>query len=228
MTAPARKRKCRYCGEYRRTDRGEIINGGFYCNTGHAIRYAQENAAKARAKQQNIERRAFKAETRKRRAKLNENNHKWQTAETQRAFNEFIRLLDAGQPCISCGRARCGHTWDCGHFLTVAAHPELRFDPRNAFLQGSTCNRPTENGRGKNPAQIRIDFEQGIIRRCGMGHLVWLNSHHPAKHYTCPELADLRAMFRAESSRLKKGLEPSREWRALPKDFNNSGRAAKE
>ncbi|MEF3019469.1 recombination protein NinG, partial [Pseudomonas aeruginosa] len=46
--------------------------------------------------------------------------------EAQQAFNEFIRLRDAYQPCISCGRHHDGQ-YHAGHYRTVAASPELRF-----------------------------------------------------------------------------------------------------
>ncbi|HEJ2113501.1 TPA: recombination protein NinG, partial [Pseudomonas aeruginosa] len=54
--------------------------------------------------------------------------------EAQQAFNEFIRLRDADQPCISCGRHHDGQ-YHAGHYRTVAASPELRFEPLNVHKQ---------------------------------------------------------------------------------------------
>ncbi|MBB0618613.1 recombination protein NinG, partial [Escherichia coli] len=59
--------------------------------------------------------------------------------EAQQAFNEFIRLRDADHPCISCGRHHEGQ-YHAGHYRTVAASPELRFEPLNVHKQCAPCN----------------------------------------------------------------------------------------
>ena len=40
-------------------------------------------------------------------------------------FNEFIRLRNAGQPCISCGERK---TLQAGHYWAVGGYDGLRFD----------------------------------------------------------------------------------------------------
>jgi hypothetical protein len=187
----------------------------------HAIQQAlhkkREADKRAQARARNLVEREAKAERRALRARKQrsqENDHKWQTARTQDVFNEFIRLLDRDRPCISCQRDECGHIFDCGHFKTVAAFPQLRFDPRNAFKQGSNCNRPHERRQG-NQASVTDGFYRGILERFGEDHLLFLGGYHPPKNYSCGDLADLRAMFAAEVKRLKKGLPASKNWREI-------------
>lgn len=49
-------------------------------------------------------------------------------ADLQKVFNEFIRLRDAGKPCISCGNIT---TLQAGHFYSVKTYDGLRFNPDN-------------------------------------------------------------------------------------------------
>jgi hypothetical protein len=60
-------------------------------------------------------------------------------ADLQDAFNAWIRLRDAGQPCISCGRPY-GDRWHAGHYRSVGSEPSLRFEPDNVHLQCPACN----------------------------------------------------------------------------------------
>jgi hypothetical protein len=49
----------------------------------------------------------------------------------QKVVNEFIRLRDQDQPCISCGKE--GN--QAGHYIPVNKSSYLRFDERNINLQ---------------------------------------------------------------------------------------------
>jgi hypothetical protein len=58
---------------------------------------------------------------------------KW-LSDLQKVFNQFIRLRDADKPCISCNRPLKGK-FDAGHFFSVGAYPNLRFDEDNCHGQ---------------------------------------------------------------------------------------------
>lgn len=156
-----------------------------------------------------------KKQNRKDRQNLNKNSKKIQTAKTKTAFNKFIRTLDANKPCISCGKPKCGYAWDCGHFKTVAAQPALRFDPRNAYRQGSSCNRGQAKFRANEKTVIR-NYEINLVERMGPTLVNWLNGPHEPKHYSCEDLIELATMFNAETRYIEKHGKPSRDWRALP------------
>ena len=76
---------------------------------------------------------------RKREFKLNDKSI--QKASAQRAFNAYIRERDKECNCISCGSdGSSGVKWNAGHFKTVGARPDLRFDERNCNKQCEYCN----------------------------------------------------------------------------------------
>lgn len=49
-------------------------------------------------------------------------------AELQLIFNEWIRLRDSGQPCISCGQIK---PLQAGHYFPVQGYDGLRYNPLN-------------------------------------------------------------------------------------------------
>lgn len=208
------KKKCRFCDKFGRTEEMRKVPLGYIHDTDTCImglaNDKREKTVKARKKIATRRTRADKA-------RLNANDLKWQKHRTKVVVHELVKLLDAKEPCIVCQGFDCGNRseWDAGHYLTKAAHPELKFDPRNIFKQCSLTNTAS-TGRSSAEASIRVKFEQGIIKRIGMAHLEWLKSHHEPRKFTCQELADYRAEVAADVARLKRGEEPLRQWRALP------------
>jgi DNA repair exonuclease SbcCD ATPase subunit len=60
--------------------------------------------------------------------------------ELQKVFNEFIRLRDSKEPCISCGKP-LPVKYDAGHFYSVGSYPNLRFNEDNVHAQCVECNQ---------------------------------------------------------------------------------------
>jgi hypothetical protein len=58
----------------------------------------------------------------------------------QKVFNTFIRMRDKDKNCISCDRKLIGK-FDAGHFFSVGAYPNLRFNENNVHGQCVYCNR---------------------------------------------------------------------------------------
>lgn len=144
--------------------------------------------------------RARKRKERKRKAEAKGIQH-W-LKETQKVFNAYIRERDKGLGCISCGThahmmggSGLGGVIDAGHFKSVGAHPELRFEPKNVHAQCRDCN----GFKGGMPKE----YAAGIIKRFGQGRLDWLNGKHEAKHYTIEQLADMRKGFRKATRELR-------------------------
>lgn len=115
--------------------------------------------------------------------------------ELQAAFNQWIRLRDAGQPCIACGRHHQGQN-HAGHYRSVGSCPELRFEPDNVHLTCQPCNVHLSG----NLIQMRI----GMIKKIGLARVEWLEGRHEPKKYTLPEILEMKAFYRAEVRRLKK------------------------
>jgi len=101
-------------------------------------------AKNARQKREKTERKTDKESL----AVLDQTIKHWRPR-AQNEFNSYIRYRDRAEPCISCGRAFDSFTkiylanspWDCGHYLSTGAAPELRFSQDNAHKQCTECNR---------------------------------------------------------------------------------------
>lgn len=215
-----RKRRCGYklCAiKYGIAATMRIAGPNAYCDIECQVKQAELNRAKAKKSQALSAVKAARKEKQKTALQKKEERARslpYQLTKTRLYFNEMIRLLDAGKPCISCGRYKCGARFEAGHFKSVGSHPELRFEPRNCYLQGSGCNGATSN-RKRNNLTVAKEYELRLREQRGDALVDWLDGPHKPKHYTCDDLRQLQALFIGESARLKKGLGPSRNWREL-------------
>lgn len=117
--------------------------------------------------------------------------------DTQVAFNAWVRARDADLPCISCGRHHEGQ-YHAGHYRTVGANPELRYEPLNAWKQCAPCNNHLSGNL--------INYRISLLQRIGEEKVTWLEGPHEAKKYTVEELKAMAAEYRAKTKELKKGL----------------------
>lgn len=78
------------------------------------------------------------------------------TQKLQRIFNEFIRLRDKGEGCISCGSF---NELQAGHYFSAGHYSWLRFDEINVNHQCKRCNYFLSG----NQAQYRI----GLLKKYG-------------------------------------------------------------
>ena len=58
----------------------------------------------------------------------------------QKVFNTFIRMRDKGKPCASCNKHLKQNDINAGHFFSVGAYPNLRFNELNVHNQCIECN----------------------------------------------------------------------------------------
>ncbi len=205
-------RKCRGCPERFRADKeGSIIgnNGAFFHSAECLMLYMRKDGGKktklARKKIEKSERSELKQrkEAIKTKPEL--------TREAQDKFNRFIRLRDHDQNCISCGRSESeveiftGGKWDCGHFLGVGAHPELRFEPKNAYKQCKSCN----GGSGKYSKKsdtVAKEYERRLREKVGDDVVDWLQGPHPAANHTHDDLRNIKAHYAKLGNDLQKTL----------------------
>jgi Bacteriophage Lambda NinG protein len=158
--------------------------------------------------------RAAKVEKREARERLKSRRDRMK--EAQRAFNAFCRERDYFLPCISCGVMSPpqfhGGAWDCGHYLSVGAHPELRFEELNAAKQCKPCNSGTRRGgRYVMPLErqesIRAAYREGLLKRIGPEAVEWLEGPHEPKHYTADDLIAIRKTYQAKLRELRQARE---------------------
>lgn len=170
--------------------------GQAVCNYTCGLAIKDVNQEKARKSLAQIERKEIKVRKEKLKSRADH------MRETQVVFNEFIRLRDASHPCISCDSVSTdeglitGSRWDAGHYRSVGACPELRFEPLNVHRQCVRCNR--------NLSGNAVEYRIRLVQRIGAEKLDWLEGPHEAQRYTVEELKAIKAKYRAMTRELKR------------------------
>ena len=124
-------------------------------------------------------------------------------SDAQAAVNEYVRMRDAHLPCISCDSTpndndlMTGSRWDAGHYRSVGACPELRFEPSNIHRQCVKCNR--------NLSGNAVEYRIRLVLRIGAEKVAWIEGPHEARKYTVDEIKAIKAKYRAMTRELKKG-----------------------
>lgn len=139
----------------------------------------------------------FDKETRRMKKDFLQKDKQHLKAKAQKAFNEFIRLRDIDLPCVSCDKPKDWHgQWHCGHYKTVGARPDLRFNEDNAAKQCSVCN----NYLSGNLAAYRIELES----RIGIARIEALESDTgDAPRYKAEDYKSIAARYQAKIKELK-------------------------
>ncbi|MDI3184676.1 recombination protein NinG [Pseudomonas paracarnis] len=184
---PAKPKKCRVA-----TCRASFVPsrmGQTVCSPACALIDGPRHAPKARKALADIERKDIKV--RKEKLKSRADHIK----DTQQAFNAWVRARDATLPCVSCGRHHEGQ-YHAGHYRTVGANPELRFEPLNAWKQCAPCNNHLSGNL--------INYRISLLQRIGEEKVAWLEGPHEAKKYTVDELKAMTADYRAKTRELKR------------------------
>jgi hypothetical protein len=101
----------------------------------------------------------------------------------QQVFNAYIRKRDKHLPCISCGTTNPNIQSHSGHYRSVGACPELRFNELNVHKQCSTCN----NIKSGNLIEYRIN----LVKKIGVDKVEWLEGKHEPNKLTIPQLKEL-------------------------------------
>ena len=157
-----------------------------------------EQVYKNKAKREKVERKDTKAKLKV----LTETKPKL-TKAAQKAFNEYIRARDYGLKCISCDDTQGSINWygvtatqstggvcDAGHWLSIGARVNLRFNEDNVHAQCKYCN----NQLSGNAANYRI----GLVKRIGLERVESLEGDHKLKHYSKDDLREIEATYKAK------------------------------
>lgn len=163
--------------------------GQSVCSPKCALATKDVNQVKARKALAQVERAEIKVRKEKLKSKADH------AKDAQTAFNEWVRLRDADQPCISCGRHHGGQ-YHAGHYRTVASSPEIRYEPLNVHKQCAPCN----NHKSGDIVNYRIN----LVKRIGADKVEWLEGPHEPKRYTIDDLKAITAKYRALVRELKR------------------------
>ena len=161
----------------------------WFCNQEHFIEWAASNVSTLAKKGKIIERKRHQA--RKEKIKTKAQHLK----DAQAEFNKFIRLRDADQPCISCGRFHSGK-YDAGHYRTTGANPELRFNEDNCHRQCVPCNQHLSGNL--------INYRINLIEKIGIERVERLEGPHKLPNWTIEQIQEIRKHYRHKWQALEK------------------------
>ena len=189
------KLKCTGCKQ--RFDRDSMIKlpAGNFHSIDCATQYSQASVQRSRAKQLAKTKRDDKKSHTQAKKRIKDNDRSFQLKKTQQIFNRYIRLLDNALPCISsCGepfRAK----FDAGHYRSVGANPELRFNELNNNGQCVRCNQHLS-------ANL-INYRIGLVTRIGREKVEWVEGFHELKRYTIDDLKLIQAEYKDKTKLLE-------------------------
>lgn len=189
------RRRCKICREWF----NPRFPNEWWCSPEHGTEYALMLRQKEKLKQEQQRKKEAQQERRHHQIrKLEVKPLSYFHSKAQAAFNQFIRIRDAEQPCISCGRHHEGK-YDAGHYRTRGASPATRYDETNCHKQCVPCNQHL-SGNIEN-------YTPNLIERIGQEAFDVLMGPHPVKKWTREELEELAARYRKKTRELIKQRE---------------------
>lgn len=194
------RKKCKQCGEYFPASEMIKVPAGTFCTMGHAVEFANErrktDAEKIKRKIDTSAASEEKKASKQRRERLKELQplsyyHKI----AQREFNAYIRYRDRDLPCISCGRFHRGQ-YHAGHFRTVGASPETRYNEDGNHKQCSACNLHLSGNI--------VNYRPALIKKIGQERFDALMAYHPPVNWTREMLEGIAKTYRQKLKELKR------------------------
>lgn len=169
--------RCKVCRvEYKKWRMTQKVCGSVEC--------AAEYARQVREKEERKELRARKEKLKTRTQWLKE---------AQIEFNRYIRERDSDLPCISCGRFH-GGSYDAGHYRSVGAAPQLRFDEANCHKQCVPCNQHKSGNA--------IEYRRGLVERIGLQRVAILEANSETIRWTIEDAKRIKAEYKAKTAEL--------------------------
>ncbi len=162
-----------------------------YCmDNDECIKQFNESVKLLRSKQNE------KAKANEKKAKIEKlmTNSEWLKL-LQIVFNKYIRLRDVAKGCISCG-GQLNKKFDAGHYYSVGAYPNLRFNEDNCHGQCVFCNQH----RHGNIHEYSINLPNRIGQE--RFELLTTNRGQPLK-LTIPEIKDNIKIYKLKIKELE-------------------------
>jgi len=107
-------------------------------------------------------------------------------AEAQKEFNRFILQRDYGKACISCGRLT-GAKMNAGHYRSVGAAPQHRFNELNVHAQCEHCNSYLSGNQ--------IEYRKRLVELIGLVVVERIENKNDAPKWQRDELVQLRRAY---------------------------------
>lgn len=129
----------------------------------------------------------------------------------QTVFNRWVRLMDRGMPCVSCGHPDDGtRQRHASHYRPAGSNPALRYDPDNVHASCSICN----NHKSGNLTDYRLE----LIRRIGIERVEWLEGHHDLPHRTVEDFRAIEREYARKVRQITKASTEASDGQHVPED----------
>jgi len=190
ISAKPKERPCQVCKEpYVQYNSLQKVCRKFDCQLQFALKFADKSDA--------LRKKAERKELREKKENI-KRPKEWR-ADAQKAFNAYIRYRDRNELCICCDKPMkinsIGGSYDCGHFRTRAAAPQLAFNEDNAFGQRVHCNR-FRSGNQK-------AMEMGIRKRIGDARVDAILNNNAIRIFSIEDYKEIIATFKLKLKELK-------------------------
>lgn len=152
------------------------------CSIPCAITHANNLKAKRLIEKAKKERKEYKD------AKLKSKTLASWKKDAEKACNAYIRARD-GKICISCGTQNPNIQYAAGHYRSVKAASQLRYNESNIHVQ---CNFYCNSVMGANIAAYR----PALIQKIGLDRVLELENNHDTHTYTIDELKAIIAEYK--------------------------------
>lgn len=117
--------------------------------------------------------------------------------DTQAVVNAYIRERDKDLPCISCNRHHKGQ-YQAGHYRSIGAAPQLRFNEDNINKQCTACN----NHKSGNAVEYRIN----LVKKIGQKRVEALENNNTPALFTIEDAKRIKAVYREKLKALVKNM----------------------
>ena len=221
---PNKLRKCTGCKQRFLAETMIKLPAGNFHSMDCAIEYVntktERERQRAASRQRKVERESKKAQRREHKEARERLKRKseWMR-EAQAAFNRYVRLKDKGKPCISCGKPefmvqqeqqwKTGGAWDCGHYLSRGARPQLRFNLHNAHRQCKSCN--AGSGKFSHKAEtVQQRYRERLIKKIGLEKVEALEQNQESRPFDIQYLKRIKVVFNRKYRMLKRQTEIGR------------------
>lgn len=186
-----KKRRCRQCKKYVEVTRGFVSPGNaFFCDTECAFQYAYPIGKKTVEKKERQRLRARKAELKPITKRKNE---------LQVLVNQYVRLRDQHQACISCGLPapkNDEHQRHASHFISRGHSSFLRYNTLNIHASCATCN-------GHKSGNI-TEYRKGLVEKYGEALVERLENSPTIRKYDQEYIEKAKRIFKKKIKQLNK------------------------
>jgi hypothetical protein len=192
------KRKCKNSGNYYAADAEKWmrLKGCWFYGEENAAQYLMAQNCKKRLSDEKKRNKAKRSETHRKKKEFYFNDRKHQTELAQTAFNKWVRTVYLGQGCYTCDEKSQERQYQAGHYLTVGARGDRRYNPDNVRLQCVNCNM-YNGGR-------QVVFRANLIDELGLTRVKALEANlDPSKKHSMDELRAVTTKF----NRLTKAIK---------------------